>query len=72
MNALQPLDVAQVYHACPEDAFDFKTSAELEPLGLLSGHDRARAALDFGTAMRSEGYNLYVLGQPGHGKHPLV
>src|SRR5690625_1645387 len=22
--------------------------------------------------MRSEGYNLYVLGQPGHGKHPLV
>lgn len=72
MNALQPLNVAQVYLACPEDDFDFKTSAELEPLELLSGHDRARAALDFGTAMRSEGYNLYVLGQPGHGKHPLV
>lgn len=72
MNVLQPLDVAQVYHACPEDAFDFKSSMELEPLGLLSGHDRARAALDFGTAMRSEGYNLYVLGQPGHGKHHLV
>ena len=72
MNALQPLNVTQVYHACPKDAFDFTTSAELEPLELLSGHDRARAALDFGTAMRSEGYNLYVLGQPGHGKHPLV
>ena len=69
---LKPLDVTQVYRHCPEEAFDFEVSSELPSLDLLSGHDRAREALDFGTAMRSDGFNLYVLGHPGHGKHQLV
>lgn len=67
-----PLNVTQIYRACPEDAFDFEVTSELESLDMLSGHDRARDALDFGTSMRSEGFNLYVLGHPGHGKHQLV
>jgi NAD(P)H-dependent FMN reductase len=69
---VKPLNVEQVYRACPEDAFDFEITSELESLDMLSGHDRARDALDFGTAMRSEGFNLYVLGHPGHGKHQMV
>ena len=69
---MKPLDVTQVYRHCPEEAFDFEVSSELPSLDLLSGHDRAREALDFGTAMRSDGFNLYVLGHPGHGKHQLV
>jgi predicted ATP-dependent protease len=72
MALLKPLDVTQVYRACPEEAFDFEISSELSSLDLLSGHPRARDALDFGTAMRSEGFNLFVLGHPGHGKHELV
>jgi lon-related putative ATP-dependent protease len=69
---VKPLDVTQVYRACPEDTFDFEVTSELESLDMLSGHTRARDALDFGTSMRSEGFNLYVLGHPGHGKHQLV
>ncbi|WP_245904439.1 Lon protease family protein [Billgrantia lactosivorans] len=69
---MKALDVTQVYRACPEDAFDFEVTSELESLDMLSGHDRARDALDFGTSMRSDGFNLYVLGHPGHGKHQLV
>ncbi|WP_231489609.1 Lon protease family protein [Billgrantia saliphila] len=69
---MKPLDVSQVYRACPEDAFDFEVSSELESLDLLSGHERARDALDFGTSMRSEGFNLYVLGHSGHGKYQMV
>ncbi|MCE9681011.1 Lon protease family protein [Halomonas alkalisoli] len=69
---MKPLDVTQVYRHCPEEAFEFEVSSELPSLDLLSGHDRAREALDFGTAMRSDGFNLYVLGNPGHGKHQLV
>ncbi|MGR4068021.1 Lon protease family protein [Billgrantia sp. C5P2] len=72
MNPLQPLNATQVYRACPEDAFDFEITSELESLDMLSGHARARDALDFGTSMRSDGFNLYVLGHPGHGKHQLV
>lgn len=72
MKALEPLTATQVYRACPEDAFDFEITSELESLDMLSGHARARDALDFGTSMRSDGFNLYVLGHPGHGKHQLV
>ncbi|WP_338071954.1 ATP-binding protein [Billgrantia bachuensis] len=72
MKPLEPLTATQVYLACPEDAFDFEVTSELETLDMLTSHERARDALDFGTAMRSEGFNLYVLGHPGHGKHQMV
>ncbi|WP_240454047.1 ATP-binding protein [Halomonas sp. NO4] len=71
-DGITPLSVDQVYRACPEDAFDFTVSSELSSLDRLSGHRRARDALTFGTAMRSEGFNLFVLGHPGHGMHELV
>src|SRR5690554_2941056 len=69
---VEALAVSEVYRACPEEAFSFEVTSELESLDLLSGHDRAREALDFGTAIRSDGFNLFVLGQPGHGMHSLV
>jgi len=69
---VEPLSSAEVFQACPEEAFGFEVSSELESLDLLAGHERAREALAFGTAIRSDGFNLFVLGQPGHGKHNLV
>ncbi|WP_299235911.1 ATP-binding protein [uncultured Halomonas sp.] len=69
---VEPLGAAEVFQACPEEVLTFEVSSELEPLDLLTGHQRAREALAFGTAIRSEGFNLFVLGQPGHGKHSLV
>ncbi|MCG6657004.1 AAA family ATPase [Halomonas campisalis] len=69
---MNPLDVTEVYRECPEDSLDFEVSSELTSLDLLSGQPRAREALAFGTAMRSEGFNLFVLGHPGHGMHDLV
>ncbi|MDW7746036.1 ATP-binding protein [Halomonas sp.] len=69
---VEPLGVAQVYRTCPTDAFDFEVTSELESLDLLVGHERARDALSFGTAIRSDGFNLFVLGQPGHDRHSLV
>ncbi|CAM3406703.1 Lon protease family protein [Halomonas lysinitropha] len=69
---LEPLGVAQVYRTCSTDVFDFEVTSELESLDLLVGHERARDALSFGTAIRSDGFNLFVLGQPGHDRHSLV
>ncbi|MDO8863328.1 ATP-binding protein [Haliea sp. E1-2-M8] len=69
---LEPLAPEQVYRTCSGEGFQFDTTTELESLDLLYGHDRARDALSFGTAIRSDGFNLYVLGDPGHGRHELV
>lgn len=69
---VEALTVSEVYRDCPEEAFSFEVTSELASLDLLSGHERAREALAFGTAIRSDGFNLFVLGQPGHGMHSLV
>ncbi|GGX80836.1 ATP-dependent protease [Litchfieldella qijiaojingensis] len=69
---VKPLGIAQVYRECPDDTFSFTMTSELEPLELLTGHTRARDALSFGTAIRSDGFNLFVLGPPDHDKHALV
>ena len=38
----------------------------------IVGQERARAAVEFGIAMRHPGYHLYVMGPPGSGKRSLV
>ncbi|GKW49288.1 Lon protease family protein [Halomonas sp. NCCP-2165] len=68
----QPLEAARVYRTCPESRFEFRSTAELVPLDPLSGHGRASEALDFGTAMRPRGFNLFVLGEAEHLAHQLV
>ena len=48
------------------------STAELEPVALLIGQDRAVEAVRFGMSIRRQGYNLFVLGPAGLGKHTLV
>ena len=50
----------------------FETTADVEPLQGLLGQARAEEALRFGIGMRRTGFNVYVLGPPGTGKHRLV
>lgn len=69
---VEPLAVEAVFRRCPSEHFDFASTSELEPLDLLDGQVRAREALLLGTAIRHEGFNLYVLGSPGHGLRGLV
>lgn len=55
-----------------EAALGFKTTDELEPITGLIGQDRALQALEFGTAMRSADFNIFVLGPPAAGKRTAV
>ncbi len=71
-TALPALSAAQLHHTCDPQQFDFQTTAELEDLGELIGQMRAMEAVQFGTGMRHEGYNLFVQGPPGLGKRSMV
>src|SRR5690554_2029457 len=62
----------QVYHRCPPDKLDFETTESLEGLELPIGQDRVLRALEFGASMKAGGFNLFVLGPSGAGKHELV
>lgn len=48
--------------------FDFKTTAELEPLNGVLGQERAVEALQFGISMQRPGYNVFVMGESGTGR----
>ena len=64
LEALRPPELS------PEIAFD--TTADLEDLDGPLGQPRAADALRFALGLRTDGYNVYVMGPPGEGKHELV
>ncbi|MBS0336457.1 MAG: AAA family ATPase, partial [Proteobacteria bacterium] len=62
----------QLAHRCDPAAFGFATTAELPDLDDAPGQGRAAEAVGFGVDMGHEGYNLFVMGPPGSGRHRLV
>ena len=69
---LKPLAPDALYRACDAGALTFANTSELEDLPQLLGQERATAAVAFGIDIGHEGYNVYVMGPPGSGKHTLV
>ena len=70
--AVDPVPSELLYRACDCSQFDFKTTDELEEPDTLVGQERVLEALKFGTGIRRYGYNLFVLGPDGAGKHDMV
>ncbi len=60
-----------VRHIDP-DSLGFKTTDELENIDQSFGQERAIESLHFGVDISQDGYNLYVMGSPGTGKHSMV
>ena len=72
MPAVQALPASALCQRCDPAQFDFRTTDDLESLDELIGQARAIEALHFGIGIRSDGYNLFVLGPPGLGKYTMV
>jgi len=72
MTILPPLEPQQLHNPCDPGQFNFQTTADLEDLSEIIGQMRAMDAVRFGTGIRHEGYNLFVLGPPGMGKRSMV
>ncbi|SDF78256.1 Lon protease family protein [Thalassobaculum litoreum] len=66
------LTVDDLYRHTDLSKLGFKTTKELEPVDTLIGQDRALEAVRFAARMRSRGYNLFVIGPKGSGKHAAV
>lgn len=69
INALPP---EALYIRCDPAALDFETTNGLDALEEIAGQERALDALRFGVGIAREGYNLFVMGPPGVGKHSMV
>jgi len=69
---VETLPVERLRFRCEPDWFDFETTEALEGLEGVVGQARALGAIRFGMGVRQEGYNLFVLGRPGSGRHTAV
>ena len=72
MTANIPLQPQRLRHACDPGQFTFQTTADIPDLTEIIGQARAMDAVRFGSDIRREGYNLFILGSPGMGRHTLV
>jgi lon-related putative ATP-dependent protease len=72
MQPAKTLPPEELYRHCDQELFDFNTTAELTDQLQTPGQERAVEAIDFGTEMELGGFNLFVLGPPGTGRHRIV
>lgn len=61
-----------LYHACDASTLAFNTTDELDDSKEIIGQSRALDALNFGVGIKHDGYNLFVTGSAGLGKHTIV
>ncbi len=72
MKKPESLNSASLYHSCDLSKFKFKTTEDLEPLDQPLGQQRALEAIEFAVDIQQQGFNLFVLGSSGLGKHELI
>lgn len=72
MPAVPALDVSLLRKTCDPSRFSFATTAELATATEIVGQARAVEAVAFGIDIRRPGFNLFVLGEPGSGRHAVV
>lgn len=69
---ITPLASHQLTVATPDDLIDTKSSAELQPFDGILGQDRAVSAIQFGVAMKSAGYHMFLMGEHGTGRSSFI
>jgi lon-related putative ATP-dependent protease len=72
MTESRELPVSALYRSCDPEKLGFRTTDELEELSHLVAQDRAVEAIQLGASIPREGYNLFVLGREGTGRHSLL
>jgi lon-related putative ATP-dependent protease len=63
-----PLPPEKLRHVCQADAFDFETTAVLQPSTRIIGQPRGTRAIAFGISIQSQGYNIFAMGASGTGR----
>jgi hypothetical protein len=72
MPVLKALDAQALHRRCDPSLLPFQTTAELTQTTDVVGQSRAVEAVRFGIDIQRPGYNLFVLGEPGTGRHCVV
>jgi len=71
---LNPVELlsSELRSSCDPSAFDFSSTADIEPLEDVIGQQRAVQAIHFGLNMDHPGYHIFVSGVDGSGRTTIV
>lgn len=69
---VSPLEPQRLYRACDEAQFTFSTTDELTDSGALVGQELLLEALSFGTGIRRQGFNIYMMAPENCNRHTLI
>jgi len=72
MPNLNALDAGRLYRSCDLSLLDFQTTEDLAATTEIIGQDRAVDAIGFGIDIQRPGFNLFVLGDSGSGRHSVA
>lgn len=72
MSVPAPLPPDKLFRACNPASLGFATTDDLHDLDEILGQPRAVEAMRFGIDIRSQGYNIFVLGPQGAGRYTLI
>ena len=72
MAELKPLEAQALCRRCDPESLAFQTTDDVADLTDSLGQERAIEAARFAIDMSHPGYNLFVLGEPGSGRHTSV
>ena len=72
VHAGKTLQPEQLYQRCSPELFEFETTAELENQVEVPGQERAVEAINLATEIELGGFNLFILGPQGSGRHSAV
>lgn len=57
---------------CPVELLDFETTNDIKDVVKIAGQDRALEAVEFGIGIEHKGFNLFVIGPQGTGRHTVI
>ncbi|WP_417499566.1 AAA family ATPase [Methylophaga sp.] len=66
------LQVSELYHHCNPEQWTFSSTQDLKATNEVIGQQRALSAIEFGSHIDADGYNLFVMGPAGAGKYTLT
>ncbi|MCH9808544.1 MAG: AAA family ATPase [Alphaproteobacteria bacterium] len=67
-KGVEALEAGELRKVADPQALGFSTTEEIEPSQALIGQARALAAINFGAGMKSNDFNIFVLGSDASGK----
>ena len=72
MTQIKTLKASELRSFCRQTEFAFSTTDDLPDFEGMLGQERAVDALSFAVEMDKPGYNMYLMGSTGLGKHTLL